>query len=106
MTSAYTYISDRFLTSFKNFALGKNFGDFHSGFVSKVVSKRNLTKRNEIAISAELLVSLLPQSFNELGRPPLRIAIERFPLKLFVGQHHLECRTVVDRDLVPLPNDG
>jgi glycosyltransferase involved in cell wall biosynthesis len=28
----YKYISNRFLTSFENFALGQNLGDFHSGF--------------------------------------------------------------------------
>jgi hypothetical protein len=28
----YKYISNRILTSFENFALGQNLGDFHSGF--------------------------------------------------------------------------
>lgn len=28
----YKYISNRFLTSFENFTLGQNLGDFHSGF--------------------------------------------------------------------------
>ncbi len=28
----YKYISNRFLTTFENFALGQNLGDFHSGF--------------------------------------------------------------------------
>src|SRR5215472_765755 len=38
----YKYISNRFLTSFENFTLGQNLGDFHSGFrvYSKAVLER------------------------------------------------------------------
>jgi hypothetical protein len=44
----YKYISNRFLTSFENFTLGQNLGDFHSGFriYRKAVLERILFEKN------------------------------------------------------------
>ncbi|MDP3790407.1 MAG: glycosyltransferase family 2 protein [Candidatus Omnitrophota bacterium] len=49
----YKYISNRFLTTFENFILGQNLGDFHSGF--RVYKREVLEKINYIDNSDDFI---------------------------------------------------
>jgi glycosyltransferase involved in cell wall biosynthesis len=72
----YKYISNRFLTSFENFALGQNLGDFHSGF--RVYSKAVLecipfeTNSDDFVFDTQFLVQAVRFGFR-LGDIPVPV---------------------------------
>jgi glycosyltransferase involved in cell wall biosynthesis len=72
----YKYISNRFLTSFENFALGQNLGDFHSGFrvYSKSVLERIPFEKNsdDFVFDTQFLVQAVRFGFR-LGDIPVPV---------------------------------
>jgi glycosyltransferase involved in cell wall biosynthesis len=72
----YKYISNRFLTSFENFALGQNLGDFHSGFrvYSKAVLERIPfeTNSDDFVFDTQFLVQAVRFGFR-LGDIPVPV---------------------------------
>jgi glycosyltransferase involved in cell wall biosynthesis len=72
----YKYISNRFLTSVENFALGQNLGDFHSGFrvYSKAVLERIPFENNsdDFVFDTQFLVQAVRFGFR-LGDIPVPV---------------------------------
>jgi glycosyltransferase involved in cell wall biosynthesis len=72
----YKYISNRFLTSVENFALGQNLGDFHSGFrvYRKVVLERIPFEKNsdDFVFDTQFLVQVVRFGFR-LGDIPVPV---------------------------------
>ena len=72
----YKYISNRFLTSFENFALGQNLGDFHSGFrvYRRAVLERIPFEKNsdDFVFDTQLLVQAVRFGFR-LGDIPVPV---------------------------------
>jgi glycosyltransferase involved in cell wall biosynthesis len=72
----YKYISNRFLTSFENFMLGQNLGDFHSGFrvYRREVLERIPFERNsdDFVFDTQFLVQALRFGFR-LGDIPVPV---------------------------------
>jgi glycosyltransferase involved in cell wall biosynthesis len=72
----YKYISNRFLTSFENFTLGQNLGDFHSGFrvYQKAVLERIPFEKNsdDFVFDTQFLVQAVRFGFR-LGDIPVPV---------------------------------
>lgn len=72
----YKYLSNRFLTSFENFTLGQNLGDFHSGFrvYSKAVLQRIPFEKNsdDFVFDTQFLVQAVRFGFR-LGDIPVPV---------------------------------
>jgi glycosyltransferase involved in cell wall biosynthesis len=72
----YKYISNRFLTSFENFTLGQNLGDFHSGFrvYSRAVLERIPFEKNsdDFVFDTQFLVQAVRFGFR-LGDIPVPV---------------------------------
>jgi glycosyltransferase involved in cell wall biosynthesis len=72
----YKYISNRFLTTVENFALGQNLGDFHSGFrvYRREVLERLAYERNsdDFVFDTEFLVQAVHYGFR-LGDIPVPV---------------------------------
>src|SRR5437667_11420065 len=72
----YKYVSNRFLTSLENFALGQNLGDFHSGFrvYRREVLERIPFERNsdDFVFDTQLLVQAVRFGFR-LGDIPVPV---------------------------------
>ena len=72
----YKYISNRFLTTFENFALGQNLGDFHSGFrvYSRAVLERIPFENNsdDFVFDTQFLVQAVRFGFR-LGDIPVPV---------------------------------
>ncbi len=72
----YKYISNRFLTTVENFALGQNLGDFHSGFrvYSKAVLERIPFEKNsdDFVFDTQFLVQAVRFGFR-LGDIPVPV---------------------------------
>ncbi len=72
----YKYISNRFLTSFENFTLGQNLGDFHSGFrvYSRAVLERIPFEKNsdDFVFDTQFLVQAVHFGFR-LGDIPVPV---------------------------------
>jgi glycosyltransferase involved in cell wall biosynthesis len=72
----YKYLSNRFLTTFENFALGQNLGDFHSGFrvYSRAVLERIPFEKNsdDFVFDTQFLVQAVRIGFR-LGDIPVPV---------------------------------
>jgi glycosyltransferase involved in cell wall biosynthesis len=72
----YKYVSNRFLTSFENFTLGQNLGDFHSGFriYRKAVLERIPFEKNsdDFVFDTQFLVQAVRFGFR-LGDIPVPV---------------------------------